>query len=172
MSVLIFGSSVFFVYFLIHLIIWKLKVPKRQTIALLKIFFLTLVLFVIFMIISSLSGQCNDYIPKNMSDYLHIFFLSLSLNLAYIITYTALEADSPSLVIILSIAEAGLNGISKKEFEQKMNNDILVNPRIKDLLLDKLVYLDSNIYKLTKKGILFISIFIIYRNLLNAPKGG
>ena len=36
----------------------------------------------------------------------------------------------------------------------------------------KKAYLDGEKYRLTSKGVLFARIFIFYRKLLNAPKGG
>ena len=99
-----------------------------------------------------------------------LFFISLAL--AYIISYSGVEADSPSLVMTLTIANAGPEGLDKKEFDKIMTNDILVKPRIRDLLLDKMAYKEGDKYKITPKGILFARIFIIYRKLLNAQKGG
>ena len=88
------------------------------------------------------------------------------------ITYSAIEADSPSLVMVLSIAKTGKKGLEKKDFLSQMTDDIFVVPRIKDLSKDKMVYFDKGKYILTKKGRFFVMIFLFYRNLLNAPKGG
>ena len=88
------------------------------------------------------------------------------------ITYSAIEVDSPSLVMINAIAKAGKEGLDEKLFYQMMNGDILIKPRINDLLNDKMAYLEGYKYKLTPKGRLLVRIFILYRKLLNAPKGG
>ena len=88
------------------------------------------------------------------------------------ITYSAMEADSPSLVILNHIADAGSEGVAKDVFFDSLNDDILVKPRIKDLLRDKMAYLEEGRYRLTPKGIRFARIFILFRGLLKAPKGG
>ena len=88
------------------------------------------------------------------------------------ITYSALEADSPSLVIITTIANAGSNGLDKKSFDELMNDNVLVKPRIRDLLLNKMVEMDGDRYVLTPKGILFARIFIIYRKIMNVSRKG
>ncbi|MEW6618875.1 MAG: hypothetical protein AB1422_05950 [bacterium] len=96
----------------------------------------------------------------------------ISLAFAYIVTYPAIEADSPSLVMIMSIAETEPKGLDKGLFEQKMNDEILVIPRIKDLINSGLAYKDKTRYRLTPKGILISKIFIKYRRLLRRDKKG
>lgn len=88
------------------------------------------------------------------------------------ITYSAIEADSPSLVMIRAVAKAGSGGLNKKEFEKTMNDDLLVIPRVRDLLNDKMAYIDGEKYRLTPKGFLFARLFVLSRKILNAPKGG
>lgn len=88
------------------------------------------------------------------------------------ITYSALEADSPSLVIVTTIANAGPNGLDKKYFDELMNDDILVKPRIRDLLLNKMAEMEGDKYVLTPKGVLFARIFIVYRKIMNVSRKG
>ena len=110
--------------------------------------------------------------PGSYWEYLHICLFFVSLLFAYMITYTALEADSPSLVIVTTIGSAGRGGLDKKRFEQLMSDDKLVVPRIEDLFLDKMAYMDGEKYRLTPKGVLMARIFVYYRKLIDAPKGG
>lgn len=170
----LFWSVVFFcVAFFLHILIWKLHLPRRQTRTLLQIFFGTLLIGLFTLWSAKYVSQFDASIPRNFSEYLHIALFVTSLTLAYMITYSALEADSPSLVIVMNIANAGLDGLKTTEFEQLMTNDILIIPRIQDLLRDKMVYMEGEKYKLTAKGMLFARIFIIYRQLLNvSQKGG
>lgn len=88
------------------------------------------------------------------------------------ITYSAIEADSPSLVMVMAIANAGPDGMDAREFEATLNDDLLIKPRVADLITDKMAYKEGNRYRLTGKGLLFANIFIYYRMLLRAPKGG
>lgn len=117
--------------------------------------------------------QINTLAPDTLSEYLHIFLFVTSFTLAYMITYSALEADSPSLVMIMSIANAGPNGLPKEQFEQLMTDEMLSIPRIRDLLRDKMIFVEKGKYKLTLKGLVFVHIFIVYRHILNiSQKGG
>ena len=58
------------------------------------------------------------------------------------------------------------------KLEEITDDDLLLKPRIEDLLADKLIYLCADKYKLTARGVLTAGVFHFYRKLLNAPKGG
>jgi len=173
MTILFWGSALFVFAFLVHLILWKVRLPKRQTKAILQIFF-----SVLFMGIIVLWNMPNDSAlwgitpPSGLPEYIHISLFFISLTLAYMITYSAIEADSPSLVIVTTIANAGQNGLDKQKFDELMNDDILVKPRIRDLLLNKMVEMAEDRYILTSKGVLFARIFIVYRKIMNVSRKG
>lgn len=88
------------------------------------------------------------------------------------VTYSALEADSPSLVMIMTIAHSGSEGLSQKSFEEKINNDTLIVPRLKDALSEKLAYLNGNKYILTPKGRIIARMFITYRRIIKREEKG
>jgi hypothetical protein len=170
MSVLVWSMALLIVSLLIQLIVWKIKVPKRQTKTVLCIFFLVMISGLL--VIGAIADRLNILAIKSFSEYFHVSLFFISLTLAYMITYSAIEVDSPSLVMINTIAKAGPEGLDQKLFIQMMNDDLLVKPRITDLLNDKMAYYNGDKYRLTLKGILFARLFVFYRKLLNAPKGG
>jgi len=170
MNILFWTAILIFLSFSIQLIVWKIHLPKRQTLFLLFIFFTVLVfgLFSIkFFFHSDSILAVNAY-----SEYLHISLFFISLTLAYMITYSAIEVDSPSLVMIKTIGSAGTNGLEAKFFDKIMNDDLLIMPRLQDLLNDNMAYYKNGKYFITRKGCIFARIFIIYRRLLNASEGG
>ena len=174
MKVLCWGIFLWCLGFLLHVILWKIYLPRKHTKALLQIFLGTVCLGLVIIFWSAQeSGSIQRIAPEHLAEYLHIALLVISFTLAYIITYSALEADSPSLVMIMKIANAGVEGVGKTRFEQLMSDDLLILPRIRDLLRDNLVYQDGEKYKLTAKGVVFARIFIIYRRVLKVDhKGG
>ncbi len=173
MLVLLYSLLLFSMAFVFHIVLWKIRLPKRQTKVLLQIFFGTLIIGVLSLIsISLLIPEFDNLIPMKPPEYLHICLIFTSLTLSYMITYSALEADSPTLVMVMTIAKAGVEGLDKKEFDQRLNDDLLIKPRIRDLIIDKMAYIYGDKYKLSRKGILFARIFIVFRKLLNASKGG
>ena len=69
--------------------------------------------------------------------------------------------------------EAGDSGVGKKELENKFSDDILIIPRIRDLVTDKMAILDKNDkYRLTFKGIIMARLFTSFRKLLNITAEG
>ena len=167
------GLFLFFLSFTLQLIIWKVHLPKRQTKALLLVFFSSIAGGLICIsLFSNYTEILGTFALDFLYEYLHVIVFFTSLTLAYMITYSAIEVDSPSLVMITAIAKAGSEGLDGKEFERTMNDDLLVKSRVNDLILDKMAYLEGSKYKLTPKGILMSRIFIMYRKILNAGKGG
>ncbi len=70
------------------------------------------------------------------------------------------------------VAETGTEGINKEDYLKTLSDDVLVKPRIRDLVRDKLAYLEGGRYRLTPKGKNLAQIFIFFRSILKAPKGG
>lgn len=173
MKILFWGLMLFALAFCLHLIIWRIRIPKRQTSALLTIFIFTLFIGLLGLGIISVSyTNSNPFILQKISECFHISLLFISFTLAYITTYSAIEVDSPSLLIVKRVAESGANGLEISKLEEITDDDLLVKPRIENLLTDKLIYLCGDKYKLTAMGLLIARVFRFYRKLLNAPKGG
>lgn len=172
MSTLVYGFFTFFSAFLIHLFLWKKSMPYKHTDTLLKIF------CGVFVIASTLYATLFTNIffgipaPSSWADFIAFFLFYAALSMAYIITYSAIEVDSPSLTMISLIAESACKGVSKNAFKQKLTDNILVIPRVKDLVRDGLAQKDGVFYKITIKGSRFVNIFIFFRRCLNASKGG
>jgi len=152
--------------------VWRISLPKRQVKTLLQLFFGVMIAGVVLLVMFPGIALWGVHAPQGINEYAHIVVFFVSITLAYMITYSALEADSPSLVMVMKIESAGSDGLPKEEFDESMNDDILVKPRVNDLLLDHMACLDGDKYKLTQKGVLFANIFIFYRKLLNVEKGG
>lgn len=147
--------------------------PQRQIKVLLHIFFSMLVGSLLIMYhFPHFLERLEFPVLSTLPEYMLVVLNCISLILAYMITYSAIEVDSPSLVMILAVAGAGPEGLAKKDFNKLMDNDHLVIPRINDLIVDKMAYKEGDIYKLTPKGMLLANLFSFYRGLLNASKGG
>lgn len=164
MDILFCGIILLLAAFLIHFFIWKFRLPKHHTKALLAIFALVylcnIIVFLIFLAFHS------------YYDFIQFSLLFVSLTLVYISSYSAVEVDSPSLSMLLIIAEAGPEGLPKEKLYDIMTDAFLVKPRIIDLVNDKILFLDKDKYKVTRKGAVIAKMFILSRSLLKTPKGG
>lgn len=162
MNILFLGILLFFISFLIHILVWKICLPKNHTVRLLQIFF-GVFIAALYLLRNNLVLPCENL-------YLSILFTSLTL--AYISNYSAVEVDSPSLVIVGAIASSGSEGLSKDILKEKLNDRVLVIPRINDLLRGGMIYLDGDRYKLHPKGDFIARIFIAFRNILGIERKG
>ncbi len=162
MHVLSSGLIFFSIAFILHFIIWKIRVPRRQTNALLAIFFSVCILGIFL------------FAKSGFFESLYIFVLFSSLTLAYVITYSAIEVDSPSLSLVMAFVKSGRSGLNREDISKFMTDEKLVICRINDLLRDKLIYKDPQTanFKLTTSGRNFVTIFVLYRRLLGAQRGG
>lgn len=173
MNILLSGIFLITAAFLLHLAVWRLRCPKFQTRALLWIFFGTCFSAAAILTLFILAGHpLPAYLPQNISDLFHTILFFSSFTLAYVITYSALEADSPSLVIVRLIAAAAEAGLEEKALRDKLSDRQLVVPRIKDLIRDELALWENGRLRLTPAGERFVGIFTFYRSLMKAKKGG
>lgn len=173
MNLLVYGTLLFVSAFLLHIIHWRVRIPKRQIKTLLTLFFFVLVCGTVLLIVCRSSIDLFGLIPPtHPGEWFQIWLYFTALTLSYMITYSAVESDSPSLLIVLKIAEAGTAGFKKASVEEELNDRVLIWPRVDDLLLDKMAVFADGRYHLTPKGKLLANIFIRYRGLMGLGKGG
>ena len=172
MKILFWGTTIFTSLFFFQLALWKIRLPQRQIKTILIIFFGGLAAS-----LPALACLPADFRligaapPQGPAEFLSIALLVTALILSYMITYTALEADSPSLVMAQRIAAAD-GGLSQEAFEAGLSDGILILPRVKDLLTDKMAKIEGGRYRLTPKGRLMAEIFIFHRTIMGLGKGG
>jgi hypothetical protein len=158
---------------LVHLIWWRISLPRRQTKALLAIFLTaTAASILLLALLTRLAPEWQGYGPDDLWEYLHIAEMVLALGLAYIVTYSALEVDSPSLVIALAIADQGTRGLAAEDLARAMNDERLIRPRVEDLVLDQMAFWQGERLLLTPKGQTMARLFAFYRRLLGKGLGG
>lgn len=172
MSVLVYGVLLIIAALLIHLIVWRLHLPKKQTNALLMIFSLVIVSGVLVILRYPGLIKWSIYSSKNIFEIFQLFLLYTTISVSYILSYPAIEADSPTLIIIRAVFETGAAGLDKSSLERIADNDLLILPRIKDMVFDRMVYIKDGKYRLMPKGLIMARLFLFYRNIIKGEKGG
>ena len=172
MIVLFIGVSLFFISLSLHIFIWRFSIPRNQRRTLLIIFILILVLGMSsIIIIDTIIGLFKINTSILLIQVIHIVLLYTGLTLAYIVTYSALEVDSPSLVII-NIIVNNKEGISVKDLYRNLTDDMLLKPRIEDLSKENMAIKIDDIYYITQKGANMARLFNFYRKILNISASG
>lgn len=166
LAVIALPALIFLLCLFIHAALWRLKLPKSRPAAL---FFI----FVIFPFLAGTLWAATGFLPDpgfSMGEWLAASLLQLAFASAYILTYPAFEALSPSLVIVLLAGERG--GIDRIELSGFFSDEALFEPRLKDLLDSGLARSENGILTATFKGRLLAGFFIFMRAFLGLPKGG
>lgn len=166
------GAGIFVAGLIIHLIAWKISVPQHQAKSLFKIFSgIQLVLIAAFFIDHLLFADVLLPI-KDFPGLLHVSLLSTTLTLVYITAFSAIEEDSPTVMIVTQIYNSGQKGITKDELYEKLTDESLIKRRIRYLLDNNLVKLDDGRFTLSEAGRNFVMVFIRFRALMRVAKGG
>ena len=166
----IFYSIILFLFiFIIHVFIWRIFNPKQQ-ITLLFFMFIIIPVFIILLGYGILIFYKTKFLFIN--DLLLMLLLYLAFAGVYIQTYPAIQAFSPSLLIVYLIGK-NKNPISKVKIKSIMTADNLITNKIYELEQEGFININkkTNSFSLTKKGKLLANIFLWYRKLLGLKEG-
>ena len=161
--------GLFLAALLLHLIIWRIRIPRRQSAALLVILLAALPL-----------GLATDaWIPfwkpsgpLGFWQYVHIAVFYCTMSLGYVVAYSALEERSPSMTLLTFVADAGPRGRTRPELEQTLARANPVENRLEAMIRDHMVVRTHNGYQLTRKGRIWARTFSCWLRWIGAARGG
>jgi hypothetical protein len=171
MSVVVIGVCLFLLAFAAHVVWWRHGRPRRSGQTLI---YLLVAVIVLGWLAAILAAWISDFasLLGDAFALLQALLLALALAAAYVMTYPALEVESPILVIIEEIAQRGPKGVEADEFHRRLGDSVLVTPRLQDLVDEGLVVRKGDRYTPTAKGISLARVFIGWRKILGAGIGG
>lgn len=174
MVVLPWGIFAIFTAFAAHVLIWRIAPPKKSAAALLGIFVgVFLALAGLSLVASLFAPGLADYLPSGIFDYGRVAVFYFALMCGYIMTYPAIEVESPSLSIVNMMAKAGPEGLLIERLYAELDDDALLWPRVNDLLNERALILNDGRYQLTPNGRFIMRVFAILRQAMGAlDKGG
>jgi len=170
---LVAGVLVFSFVIVSQLIVWRVRRPLGHYTALSALSLAVLILSpgIFYSVQSMISGSVR-FLPITALDYWNFFVFYTALTLSYLVTYSAVQADSPTMTILLRIDQSGLDGHTLEEIMAELNDQVLVVPRLDDLVVGNLIELRGDRYAVTSRGALLAKIYIFYRALLKMERGG
>jgi hypothetical protein len=159
MHVLLTGISLLGSTFLVHLLLWRIRLPQSHTMALLGVFtFTPLILYLLVR-------------PAWTWELLHIALFYTSCTLVYINLYSLIEEESPTLSIIARIKTAP-DGCTKEDLQKLFVDKNPLERRIGAMLSSGLLLRNNLSYTLTSKGQAIARIFTIAARIIGLKQGG
>ena len=153
--------------FVAHWLLWRVRIPTRQTAALLAIFSATLIIGLV-----SAAWWPPAWRFTSGWELLHVAIFHVAAMLAYVVAYSALEERSPSMTILSRVADAGSRGQSREELQAMLVNVSPVEIRLAAMVRDGMVRDDAGTIVLTNKGWAWANTFTAWRRLLGFRLGG
>jgi hypothetical protein len=173
MAVTFLGIFCFLFSLAVHILFWKFLPRSRRLRLLAPVFLFSFFVFINLIYFSAkFIPALASFLPRDVYSAARILLLFLLFTAAYIATYPGLEIDSPSLALVYFIYCSGSEGFDKQRLASCVGDDVLVIPRINDLVSSGLVIKKDGRYLITSLGKVFIGIFIFYRRSIKLPKGG
>lgn len=162
MQVLWTTAAWFLAALAIHLLVWRVRIPKFQTRALLGIFALV---------------PAGEFLlgwgPRlGTFEVAHICLFYVALSFSYIITYSALEGDSPTLSLIRHLDRSRGQGIASKDVESFLQDRPFIKARLEALIRDGLVREEQGRYFVEGHGSLFFRLILGFRRLYGPIQTG
>jgi hypothetical protein len=163
-AVVLLGSA-----FLVHWLVWRLAMPRRQTAALLAIFLAVLAVGIPLAVRGIPAPELALHGPW---ECLHVAIVHVAVALAYVVVYSALEERSPSMTILSFVNEAGAAGRSREEIARVLRGASPVEIRLDAAVRDRMLAETGGLCTLTPKGRAWASSYEWLRNFLGFTRGG
>lgn len=146
MMIALWSLSFLFTAWLLHLVIWRIRLPANHTHALLTIFFVSPFVFI---------ATCTYFgggAPNTRLEWLLIASVYVPCALCYIIAYSAIEHESPTCRVMRMIADAGEKGIGRDEILAVLKPENFVQERLASLTSTGGLCFENGTYRLLPKG--------------------
>jgi hypothetical protein len=152
----------------IHVTIWRARRPRADMTAILRL----LIGAPVLAFAAAASLLALGVVPRwvAMDELAAIALLHLALSAAYVQTYPASQARSPSLLIALAVGDAP-DGLTREEIAARLPGGELVGTRIEDLSANALVRRKGDLFVASPAGLALAGFFHGYRRLLGLGRG-
>jgi hypothetical protein len=158
------GLAAFALLVLIHLALWRARRPRGE--------YAALVVLAAAVLAATLALFACLGASAGLLEHLTTVVLYGAFFAAYITTYSAVQADSPTMAMLLRIDEAGARGMAHAEIVAAFDDEVLVMPRLTDLVAGGFVEDGGARYRIAARGRALVRPQLTFRRLLGMEKGG
>ena len=165
MIVLILTAATLLAAFLFHLVWWRVRLPLHQLKALLLIFgafFAAASLVLLFS--PDFSSLASAFAAWFVWLYFALFYWAMAF--CYVITYSAMEGDSPTLSLTREFARRGEDGMTRSEIEGFFAQRPVIGARIAALVKDGVLIPKESGYRLVPGSYFFFRLILGYRRVV------
>ena len=167
------APALFLLAFAAQAVIWRRRRPRAQYTGLLGLYLGAFVLVTAGLVAARLAcAEAARALPQAPLDYATFALLYVGLVLAFGTTYSAVQADSPTMSVLLAVEATGGRGLGLAELLDRFTDRVLVVPRLDDLVAGGLARLRDGRYVIAPRGVLFARTFVLFRRLLGFERGG
>lgn len=101
--------------------------------------------------------------PLSIVQWLNVGLAVVAFALAYVVTYSALEADSPTLSLVRYIASFGLSGAREKELREFMSSRPFIRARLSVLVEEGMVQEREGCFHLAEHPYTLFKLVLLHR---------
>jgi hypothetical protein len=135
--------------FAIHVLVWRVRIPRHQTRALM-IIFTAVPLLAAFLGLAA--RERHPWTMPPVADWIAILLCHAAVTASYLVVYTGIEESSPSLVIMNALAAAPGRGCNREELAALITEERFVTPRLRGLEEGQFVAAEAAGHRLTPRG--------------------
>jgi len=168
MNTAVIGVGLLAIAFILHLAWWRIAVPRRQTAVLLGLFFGVLAVWLV------VSRRMPDrwFTATGIWQAFHVVTFHTACTLAYVVAYSAIEHRSPSMTLLLTVADCGGAGCTASDLQGRLISVSPVEVRLDAMVHDRMIVREGDDYHLATKGQLWVCVLSTWRRCLGLPRGG
>jgi hypothetical protein len=166
MRLFLAGLLLLLLAFFVHIVAWRLRLPRRSIRALLCIFAATpLVVVPIYFAVE----PSPAFIDASGAVRILLFYVSCAL--VYVVLYSAIESKSPSLAIVSYVASCGSAGCAEADFADHVVDDEGVSTRIAAMQAAQMIVVSDGQCTLTPAGRRWAELFEFASHIFRLPLG-
>lgn len=151
---------------LLHVIWWRIALPKKQLPTLFRLFIIFFVTVVFLVQVAARYNACNWLAAPTWIDWLTVAFLYGSLAICYLITYPAIEAHSPTLSLMYALYRSGGKGMSHEDAASFLERFQFISARMGALIADGFLVNSDGLLKLPERNYFFFKAILVYRKVI------